>query len=221
MCTFPDQRKWSGCFTFHWLNLIWSLLCVQLQGFSSVQFSRSVVSDSLRPHELQHARLPCPSPSPLCFQKDNDKMGKKSSVRRSPAMKRYVLCGYILLREIFQLPWWLFSTVCKVTVDDGASMFQGKKFRANAWTLQEVRLSSGQALTLSELTVGSNSKSSVAGSVHLHTTCSVWEMWLCAWKSITYLKSTPLCDSHRQQVLGFLRDVQKSWREQKLSRIEK
>ena len=32
--------------------------------FSSVQFSRSVLSDSLRPHELQHARPPCPSPTP-------------------------------------------------------------------------------------------------------------------------------------------------------------
>ena len=31
---------------------------------TSVQFSRSVVSDSLQPHELQHARLPCPSPTP-------------------------------------------------------------------------------------------------------------------------------------------------------------
>ena len=31
--------------------------------FSSVQFSRSLVSDSLRPHGLQHARLPCPSPT--------------------------------------------------------------------------------------------------------------------------------------------------------------
>ena len=30
----------------------------------SVQFSRSVVSDSLRPHESQHARPPCPSPTP-------------------------------------------------------------------------------------------------------------------------------------------------------------
>ena len=30
----------------------------------SVQFSRSVISDSLRPHELQHARPPCPSPTP-------------------------------------------------------------------------------------------------------------------------------------------------------------
>ena len=30
----------------------------------SVQFSHSVVSDSLQPHELQHARSPCPSPTP-------------------------------------------------------------------------------------------------------------------------------------------------------------
>ena len=30
----------------------------------SVQFSCSVVSDSLQPHESRHARLPCPSPSP-------------------------------------------------------------------------------------------------------------------------------------------------------------
>ena len=32
--------------------------------FSSVRFSRSVVSDSLRPHEWQHTRPPCPSPTP-------------------------------------------------------------------------------------------------------------------------------------------------------------
>ena len=32
--------------------------------FSSVQFSRSVVSDFLWPHESQHARPPCPSPTP-------------------------------------------------------------------------------------------------------------------------------------------------------------
>ena len=34
------------------------------QHFSSVQFSSSVVSDSLRPHEPHHARPPCPSPTP-------------------------------------------------------------------------------------------------------------------------------------------------------------
>ena len=32
--------------------------------FSSVQFSLSVMSDSLRPHESGHARPPCPSPTP-------------------------------------------------------------------------------------------------------------------------------------------------------------
>ena len=37
----------------------WGLSCVQF-----CQFSRSVVSDSLRPHESQHARPPCPSPTP-------------------------------------------------------------------------------------------------------------------------------------------------------------
>ena len=32
--------------------------------FSSVQFSHSVMSDSLWPHKVQHARPPCPSPTP-------------------------------------------------------------------------------------------------------------------------------------------------------------
>ena len=32
--------------------------------FSSIQFSRSVVSNSLQPHESQHTRPPCPSPTP-------------------------------------------------------------------------------------------------------------------------------------------------------------
>ena len=36
--------------------------------FSSIQFSCSVMSDSLWPHELQHARPPCPSQTPGVFQ---------------------------------------------------------------------------------------------------------------------------------------------------------
>ena len=35
-----------------------------LSQFSSGQVSHSVMSNSLRPHELQHARPPCPSPTP-------------------------------------------------------------------------------------------------------------------------------------------------------------
>ena len=35
----------------------------------TIQFSRSVVSDSLRPHEPQHARPPCPTPTPGVYPK--------------------------------------------------------------------------------------------------------------------------------------------------------
>ena len=41
-----------------------SLFADDMIYISSLQFSRSVMSDSLRPHELQHARPPCPSPTP-------------------------------------------------------------------------------------------------------------------------------------------------------------
>ena len=46
----PAWTSGSSWFTFCW-------------SFSSVQFSGSVVSDSLRPQGLQHARPPCPSPT--------------------------------------------------------------------------------------------------------------------------------------------------------------
>ena len=42
----------------------WSIKKVFLCLCVSVQFSRSVMSDSLWPHELQHTRPPCPSPTP-------------------------------------------------------------------------------------------------------------------------------------------------------------
>ena len=52
------------CFSrFHVHVLIYDT-CFFLSDFSSVQFSCSVVSDSLRPHESQHARPLCPSPTP-------------------------------------------------------------------------------------------------------------------------------------------------------------
>ena len=41
-----------------------SVFSCNLLPLQSVQFSRSVVSDSLRPHGLQHARLACLSPTP-------------------------------------------------------------------------------------------------------------------------------------------------------------
>ena len=42
----------------------WRAATHSLMEVNSVQFSRSVVSDSLQPRESQHARPPCPSPTP-------------------------------------------------------------------------------------------------------------------------------------------------------------
>ena len=79
---FPSCDKRSGegpvqSFYFLTFILYWRILdlqsCISLSCIakwfsgtcvSLVQFSRSVVSDSLRPHESQHARPPCPSPTP-------------------------------------------------------------------------------------------------------------------------------------------------------------
>ena len=51
---------------WHLIVVFWSLLIAPYScaPVSSVQFSHSVVSDSLEPHELQHAMPPCPSPTP-------------------------------------------------------------------------------------------------------------------------------------------------------------
>ena len=54
---------WGSCFSFGFCFGVCVVCCFDAS-FSSVQFGRSVMSDSLRPHGLQHARLPCPSPTP-------------------------------------------------------------------------------------------------------------------------------------------------------------
>ena len=51
------------------MNLSWTAFSIKTynQSLHSVQFSHSVVSDSLQPHGLQHTRLPCPSPTPRIY----------------------------------------------------------------------------------------------------------------------------------------------------------
>ena len=46
------------------LKKLFKFFCIQWNTFFPVQFSHSVVSDSLQPHESQHTRPPCPSPTP-------------------------------------------------------------------------------------------------------------------------------------------------------------
>ena len=48
----------------HYFISSFSSLSPPQNDISSVQFSRSDVSNCLRPHELQQARPPCPSPAP-------------------------------------------------------------------------------------------------------------------------------------------------------------
>ena len=62
--------------------------------YKLVQFSSSVVSDSLQPHGLQHARLPCPSPTPrACL--------KLMSIESVMPSNHFILCCPLLLPSIF------------------------------------------------------------------------------------------------------------------------
>ena len=47
-----------------WQPQKWTLITFLKIWFSSVEFSRSAMFNSLGPHGLQHSRLPCPSPTP-------------------------------------------------------------------------------------------------------------------------------------------------------------
>ena len=67
------QKSWGNFLIKLNMDIVCFLRCPQDQKTvcvyvciysSSVQFSRSVVPDSLQSHGLQHARLPCPSPTP-------------------------------------------------------------------------------------------------------------------------------------------------------------
>ena len=62
------SNEYSGLISFRidWLDLsaVQGTLKSLFQHHSLVQFSSSVISDSLQPHGLQHPRLPCPSPTP-------------------------------------------------------------------------------------------------------------------------------------------------------------
>ena len=60
------RSAWHYCWYVSWILTHFLILPCPIS-FSSVQFSHSVVSDSLRPHGLQHARPPRPSPPPRAY----------------------------------------------------------------------------------------------------------------------------------------------------------
>ena len=74
--------------------------------FSSVQFNRSFASDSLQPHELQHTRPSCPSPTPVLPILMSIELGM-------PSNQLILCCPLLLLPSIFpNIRWpkyWSFS----------------------------------------------------------------------------------------------------------------
>ena len=98
------------------------------KAFSSVQLSHSVMSNSLQPHRLQHARLPCPSPTPgacsnscpsswWCYPTTSSSVISFSCLHSFPVSKSFKwfsslhqvakLLGFQLQHQSFQ---WLFRT---------------------------------------------------------------------------------------------------------------
>ena len=86
MCVCPFNSWWTfrllPLFWLYWIMLlqtyVYKLLCwymssvllhidLGMELLGQVQFSCSVMFDSLWPHGLQHARLPCPSPTPRAY----------------------------------------------------------------------------------------------------------------------------------------------------------
>jgi len=78
--------------------------------FSSVQFSRSVVFDSLQPHGLQHTRHPCPSPTPgvytnsrplswWCHPIISFSVGLKLTIQKTKIMASHPITSWQIDRE--------------------------------------------------------------------------------------------------------------------------
>ena len=75
----------------YFIDRLLSVEVLYMLQFSSVsQFSRSVVSDSLQPHEPQHARPPCPSPTPGVHS-------DSTSIESVMPSSRLILCRPLLL----------------------------------------------------------------------------------------------------------------------------
>ena len=68
------------------------ILCI----LKSVHFSHSVVSGSLRPHEWQHARPPCPSPTPGDYT-NSRRLLKLMSIESVMPSSHLILCRPLLL----------------------------------------------------------------------------------------------------------------------------
>ena len=77
--------------------------CFRSVQFSSFQFSCSVVSDSLRPHGLQHTRPPCPSPTSRVDSNSSIESVMPSSVVPFSHLQSFPASGSFQMSEFFAL----------------------------------------------------------------------------------------------------------------------
>ena len=113
-CFLPDSPLFSRMGSWY-LSPIWNLfkyLHPIYYWLHSVQFSHSVVSDSLRPHESQHTRPPCPSPIPgvhanSCALSQWCHLAISSSVVPfSSCLQSFLAPGSFAMSQLFTLDGW-------------------------------------------------------------------------------------------------------------------
>ena len=108
-----SQKIWVVVFSLSFVSMnmlitffIFSVLCWL---FSSVQFSRSVMSDSLQPHELQHTGPPCPSstagvhPNPCPLSQWCHPAISSSVVPFSSCLQSFPATGSFQMSQLFTL----------------------------------------------------------------------------------------------------------------------
>ena len=85
----------------------WNVRSMNQGKFSSVQFSHSVVSDSLRPHGPQHAGPPCPSPTPRVYPNSSPLSWlchptiSSSVVPSSSCLQSFPTSGFLQMSQLF------------------------------------------------------------------------------------------------------------------------
>ena len=98
----------------------------------SVQFSRSVGSNSLRPHGLQHTRLPCPSPTPGAC---SNSCPLSQSLLKLMSIKLVMLSNHLLLCHPLLLPPSFFPSIRSFQMSQFFAS-DGQSIRASASTFQ-------------------------------------------------------------------------------------
>ena len=94
----------------------------------SVQFSHSVMSNSLRPHRLQHTRPPCPSPTPWIYSNPLSQWCHTTIsspvVPFSSCFQSFPASGSLQMSQFFT------SHGQSIGVSASASMNEGRKFQS-------------------------------------------------------------------------------------------